>query len=64
MELSEILSIVTNNGVAVAVVIYFLIRDYKFSSALERKLQELIDSVNQLTRQMKGGAADGIESRI
>lgn len=64
MELSEILSIVTNNGVAVAVVIYFLIRDYKFSSALERKLQELIDSVNQLTRQMKGGSADGTESRL
>ena len=49
MEMNEIVSIFVNNGVAVAVIIYFMIRDYKFISGLSTTLQELIDTVKDLS---------------
>lgn len=59
MEMNEIVSIFVNNGVAVAVIIYFIIKDYKISSGLTATLQELIDSVKSLSdtvnKSIKGG---------
>lgn len=49
MEMNEIVNIIVNNGVAVAVIIYFMIRDYKFISGLSKTLQELIDTVRDLS---------------
>ena len=49
MEMNEIVNIFVNNGVAVAVIIYFMIRDYKFISSLSSTLQELIDTVKDLS---------------
>lgn len=57
--MNEIVSIFVNNGVAVAVIIYFIIKDYKISSGLTATLQELIDSVKSLSdtvnKSIKGG---------
>ena len=49
MEMNELVNIFVNNGVAVAVIIYFMIRDYKFISGLSSTLQELIDTVKDLS---------------
>ena len=55
MDLSDILSLFVNNGVAVAVIIYFMFRDYKFISQLTAMLQELTDSVKSFEKIMKNG---------
>ena len=49
MEMNEIVNLFVNNSVAVAVIIYFMIRDYKFISGLTGTLQELIDTVKDLS---------------
>lgn len=49
MEVNEIVNLFVNNSVAVAVIIYFMIRDYKFVSSLSKTLQELIDTVKNLS---------------
>lgn len=55
MELNEIVTLFVNNGVAVAVLIYFMVRDYKFITQLTKSIQELTDSVHDATRQLKKG---------
>lgn len=54
MEINDLITMFVNNGVAVAVIIYFMFRDYKFITQLTKILQELIDSVNDATRTLKG----------
>ena len=57
MELNDLVTMFVNNGVAVAVIIYFMFRDYKFITQLTKILQELTDSVNDATKilKLKGG---------
>ena len=50
MEMNEVVNLFVNNSVAVAVIIYFMIRDYKFISGLTGTLQELIDTVKELSK--------------
>ena len=50
MEMNDIVSLFVNNGVAVAVIIYFMIRDIKFMQDLNTRIQELIDSVKSLEK--------------
>lgn len=54
VALSDIISLFVNNGVAVAVIIYFMIRDYKFITGLSKSIQELIDSVKSFEKTIKG----------
>lgn len=53
MEMSDIVSLFVNNGVAVAVIIYFMIRDYKFISQLTMLIQQLTDTVKDVEETMK-----------
>lgn len=46
--MEQIVELFVNNGVAVAVVIYFLARDWKFNDELHKTLQTLIDTVDAL----------------
>lgn len=55
MELNELTTMFVNNGVAVAVIIYFMFRDYKFITQLTKILQELTDSVNGATKYLREG---------
>ena len=48
MEMNDIVSLFVNNGVAVAVIIYFMIRDYKFISQLTLMIQQLNDTVKDV----------------
>lgn len=46
--MEDLVSLFVNNGVAVAVVIYFLARDWKFNDELHKTLTTLIDTVDAL----------------
>ena len=48
MEMSDIVALFVNNGVAVAVIIYFMIRDYKFITQLTLMIQQLNDTVKDV----------------
>ena len=48
MEMNDIVSLFVNNGVAVAVIIYFMIRDYKFITQLTLMSQQLNDTVKDV----------------
>lgn len=58
MELNDLITMFVNNGVAVAVIVYFMFRDYKFITQLTKSIQELTDSVHDATRQLKKGDED------
>ena len=45
MDMEELLNIFMNNGIGVACIIYFILRDYKFMSTLNETLASLKDSV-------------------
>ena len=59
MEMNEIVTLFVNNGVAVAVIVYFMIRDYKFISGLTGTLQELIDTVKDLSKTVNKSLQEG-----
>lgn len=46
--MQELITLITNNGVAVAVLVYFIYRDNKFMTTLQTTLQTLIDTVDAL----------------
>ena len=48
MEMNDVVSLFVNNGVAVAVIIYFMIRDYKFITQLTLMIQQLNDTVKDV----------------
>ena len=48
MEMNDIVSLFVNNGVTVAVIIYFMIRDYKFITQLTLMIQQLNDTVKDV----------------
>ena len=53
MEMNDIVSLFVNNGVAVAVICYFMIRDYKFISQLTLMIQQLNDTVKDVEETIK-----------
>lgn len=48
MKAEEIANLLLNNGVAVAVILYFMYRDFRFFDTLQTTLQTLVDTVNTL----------------
>lgn len=57
MELNDLVNIFVNNGVAIAVIVYFMFRDVKFMQKLTESVQELKDSVKEVTKlyEKRGG---------
>lgn len=60
MEMEQIANLILNDGIAIAVVGYFMFRDYKFMQQLQTVLVTLVDTVavlkdavNELTRKEK-----------
>ena len=53
MDLKDIVSIFVNNGVAVAVIIYFMFRDMKFMQGLTASIQELKDCIKEATKNIE-----------
>lgn len=48
MDLTTLVNLFVNNGIAIAVIVYFCFRDYKFMSSLQSTLTTLVDTVNTL----------------
>ena len=53
MEMNELVSMFVNNGVAVAVIIYFMFRDMKFMQNLTASIQELKDCIKEATKNIE-----------
>ncbi len=48
MEMDVLVTTILNSSVSVAVIAYFMYRDYKFLSTLEKTLQSLVNTVDTL----------------
>jgi len=53
MEMKELVSVFVNNGVAVAVIVYFMFRDMKFMQNLTSSIQELKDCIKEATKNIE-----------
>lgn len=58
MEINELVNIFVNNGVSIAVIIYFMFRDMKFMQTLTTSIQELKDCVKDLTKNIERKEGD------
>ena len=58
MEVNEIVNLFVNNGVAVAMVVYFAVRDWKLNSRIQETLVTLVDTVEALKDIVKEGKED------
>lgn len=45
MEMQDLITMLVNNGTAVAVIAYFMYRDFKFMTTLRETLTTLVDTV-------------------
>lgn len=48
MEMQDFITMIVNNGTAVAIIAYFIYRDFKFMSTLRDTLTTLVDTVDVL----------------
>lgn len=48
MEMEQVANLILNDGIAIAVVGYFMFRDYKFMQQLQTVLVTLVDTVSVL----------------
>lgn len=48
MEIQELANLILNSGVSIAVIGYFMFRDFKFMNQLQSTLVTLVDTVNSL----------------
>ena len=55
MEMQELITMIVNNGTAVAVIAYFMYRDFKFMSTLRETLTTLVDTVDVLKEAVISG---------
>lgn len=53
MEMQELTNVITNTGVTVVVIAYFIFRDYKFMGQLQSTLTSLINTVDTLKEIVK-----------
>ena len=45
MEMETLINLIMNSGVSIAVIVYFMFRDYKFIQQLNTNIQKLIDAM-------------------
>lgn len=57
MTLTDIVNLFVNNGVAIAVIVYFMFRDYKFNQQIV-ELMTAIKSLLEITQVVNGGEED------
>lgn len=55
MEMQELITMLVNNGTAVAVIAYFMYRDFKFMTTLRETLTTLVDTVDVLKEAVISG---------
>ena len=52
--MNDIINLMVNNGIAVVVVAYFMIRDYKFNNELIKTMTQIQDNLNTISNKLKG----------
>ena len=52
--MNDIINLMVNNGIAVVVVAYFMIRDYKFNNELIKTMTQIQDNLNEISNKLKG----------
>lgn len=58
MDIEQIVELFFNNGVGIAVIIYFMLRDFKFMDKMTTALSSLnatLTEVQDLTRELRKG---------
>lgn len=53
--MNDIVNLLVNNGIAVVVVAYFMIRDYRFNNELIKTMTQIQDNLQSMNTKMKGG---------
>ena len=53
-SMNDIINLMVNNGIAVVVVAYFMIRDYKFNNELIKTMTQIQDNLNTISNKLKG----------
>lgn len=63
MEMETLVNLIMNSGVSIAVIVYFMFRDYKFIQQLNNNIQKMIDvlglTYEQIGKIEKRKGADG-----
>ena len=62
MEMDNLINLIVNAGVSIAVIAYFMFRDYKFVQQLTTSLQQLIDKMDYFITK-EGGENHELKSR-
>ena len=53
-NMNDIINLMVNNGIAVVVVAYFMIRDYRFNNELIKTMTQIQDNLNTISNKLKG----------
>lgn len=62
MDFSQIMEIISNNGVGIACIVYFMFRDFKFMQNLTETVASLnstLQELQTLTNTLRGGGVNG-----
>lgn len=59
--MDEFVNIIVNNGVAIAVVGYYMFRDYKFMTTLQVTLTTLVEVIRELKEITNGKNSAGVD---
>ena len=58
MEMENIVNLILNSSVSIAVIAYFMFRDYKFMQQLTTSIQQLVDKLDGIIK-LEGGISNG-----
>lgn len=50
MEMESLVNLILNSSVSIVVIAYFMFRDYKFISQLTASIQQLVDCIGALSK--------------
>lgn len=50
MEMENLVNLILNSSVSIVVIVYFMFRDYKFISQLTSSIQQLVDCIANLSK--------------
>lgn len=59
MDMEAIVNLISNTGVTIVVIGYFIYRDFKFMSTLQDTLTTLVNTVDTLKDFVAGGSKNG-----
>ena len=60
----ELVNLFVNNGVAVAVIVYFMYRDFRFYDSLQKTLQTLVTTVDTLKATLSTSNNKGVKNHV